>query len=159
MVEVAFWIAVALLAVGVVGSIVPLAPGPPVSVAAVVGYWAYSGFSEPGTFTVVALVLVGVVAFAADFLASAVSAKAGGASWGVSAIASVVGIVLLLTTGPLVMILGVGAVVFALELRRHQDVNRGLRTAVTTTIGILGGAAVQALLTFGMLVGFVLAVT
>jgi len=106
MVDVALLVAVALLIVGVVGSIVPLAPGPPVSVAAVLGYWAYSGFSEPGAFTVVGLVLVGVVAFSAD-----------------------------------------------------QDVRRGLRTAAATTIGILGGTAVQALLTFGMLIGFVLAVT
>ncbi|WP_256390976.1 DUF456 domain-containing protein [Natronoarchaeum rubrum] len=159
MVDVALLVAVALLIVGVVGSIVPLAPGPPVSVVAVLGYWAYSGFSEPSAFTVVGLVLVGVVAFSADFLASAVSAKAGGASWGVSAIASVVGIALLLVTGPLGMILGVAVAVFLLELRRHQDVRRGLRTAAATTIGILGGTAVQALLTFGMLIGFVLAVT
>jgi uncharacterized protein YqgC (DUF456 family) len=159
MVDVAFLVAVALLVVGVVGSIVPLAPGPPISVAAVLGYWWFSGFAEPGTFTVAGLVLVGVVAFAVDFLASAISAKAGGASWTVTAVATVVGIVLLVMTGPIVMILGVGVVVFLLELRRHQDVHRGLRTATTTTIGILGGTAVQALLTFGMLLGFVLAVS
>ena len=158
MVDVALWIAVALLVVGVVGSLVPLMPGPPVSVVAVLGYWWASGFSEPGTFTVAGLVLVGVLAFALDFLASAVSAKAGGASWAVTAVATVVGIALLLLTGPVVMILGVGAVVFALELRRHRDVSRGLRTAAYTTIGMLGSTAMQALLTFGMLVGFLLAV-
>lgn len=158
MVEYAFAVAMVLLVAGVVGSVVPLVPGPLLSIGGVVGYWWSTGYSEPGAAAVAALVLVGVAAFVVETAASAISARAGGASWTVTAVAGVVGVVLLFLTGPVGMVLGVGATVFLLEVGRHDDVSRGLRTAGYTTIGILGSTVLQVLFTFLMLVGFVVAV-
>jgi|AntDeeMetagen681_2_1112603.scaffolds.fasta_scaffold08555_2 hypothetical protein len=158
MVEVAFAAAVVLLIAGIVGSIVPMVPGPLLSVVAVVGYWWSTGYTDPGVVVLGGLVLVAVLAFVVEFVASAISARAGGASWRVTGIAGVAGVVLLFLTGPLLMILGVSLLVFLLEVRRHDDVSRGMTAAVYTTIGIFGSTVAQALLTFLVLVGFLLAV-
>lgn len=158
MVDVAFVVAVVLLIAGVVGSLAPVVPGPAVSILAVVGYWWSTGYAEPGPVWLVGLVLIGVLAIGVEVLASVVSARAGGASWTVTAIAGTLGVVLLFLTGPIVMVLGVGLTVFLLEVRRHDDVSRGVKAAAYTTIGIFGSTAAQVLLTFLLLVGFVLAV-
>lgn len=158
MVDVAFVAAVALLIAGVVGSVVPMVPGPFLSIAGVVGYWWSTGYVEPGTVVLIGLIVVAVLAFIVEFVASALSARAGGASWRVTGIAGIAGVVLLVFTGPVLMIVGVTLLVFLLELRRHDDVSRGLTTAAYTTIGIFGSTLAQVLLTLLVLVGFVLAV-
>lgn len=148
-------VAVALLVAGVVGCVVPAVPGPPLSLSGVYLYWWGSGFSEPGTALLVALTLLGVLAIVADLASEVVSARVGGASLTTSIIAGVVGIVLLAVSGPAVALLAVVATVFALEYRRHRDAARGAKAAGVVVLGMLGSAAVQALLTASMLVAFV----
>ncbi len=158
MVDLAFAVAVTLLIAGIVGSVVPMVPGPLISIAGVVGYWWSTGYTEPSTLVLVGLIVVALLAFVVEFVASALSARAGGASWRVTGIAGVAGVVLLFFTGPLLMIVGVSLLVFVLELQRHDDVSRGLRAATYTTIGIFGSTVAQVLLTFLVLIGFLLAV-
>jgi len=150
--------ALALLAAGVAGCVVPAVPGPPLSLAGVyVGWWG-SGYSEPGTVLLGALTLFGVLAIAADLAADVVSARIGGASLTTSVVAGVVGVLAIVLVGPIGSLLGVVATVFVLEYRRHADAVRGAKTAGVVVLGMLGSTAIQVLLTGSMLVAYAAAV-
>ncbi|PSP73451.1 DUF456 domain-containing protein [Halobacteriales archaeon SW_12_67_38] len=156
MVEPLAIVALGLLVVGIVGSVVPLLPGPLVSLAGVLLYWWQSGYAEPGSFLLVALVIVGLVAVVAEYFAGAVSARAGGASTVATLLAAIVGVVLFFVAGPIGIVLGVGGTVFAVEFYRHQDPEQSLRTAIYAAVGMLASTVVQALLTVTMLVAMLL---
>ena len=158
MVEIAFAVAVALLVGGVVASFVPLAPGALLSLAGIYVYWWASGYSEPGIVFLVVTTLVGLFALALDYLASALSTRASGASWKTTAIAAVVGVGLLFLTGPIGAVIGVLLAVFVLEFERSGDLKRSLRIAGYTVLGMLLSKGLQVVLTAGLLVAFLLAV-
>ncbi|SEL64207.1 DUF456 domain-containing protein [Haloferax larsenii] len=153
-----FWIAIALLVLGIVGSVLPLLPGALFSVVAVLLYWWSTGFSDPSLLGVVGLLLVGLVALAADYGAGFVAARVGGASNRTSLLAAVVGFVLMFVLGPLGIFVGVAGTVFVVEYLEHEDAEQSGLRALYATVGVLASSAVQVFLTFSMLVGFVLAV-
>ena len=150
--------AVALLVLGVVGSVVPALPGMALSVVAVVGYWWHTGYAAPGTAFVAAVVIIGVLAVVLDAFAGALSARAGGASRLATAAAAVAGLVLFAFLGPLGIVVGVALAVFGVELYRGRTARAGARAAAFATAGMLASAAVQLLLTLSVLVAFLLAV-
>lgn len=156
MVETLTLLAVALLVAGVVGSVVPLVPGALLSTGAVVLHWWY--LDVPSGLTLAALVAVGALAVAVDYFAGAISAKAGGASWPATVAAGVVGVVALLATGPLGALVAVALTVFLVEAYRGRSRTAGARAALFATVGMLGSAVAQVLLTATMLVAFVLVV-
>ncbi|MFC6733104.1 MULTISPECIES: DUF456 domain-containing protein [unclassified Haladaptatus] len=156
MLDTVYLLAICLLVLGVVGSVVPLLPGAPTSLAGIYLYWWHTGYTEPGLFALVGLTLVGLTAMAFDYLGGAVAAKVSGASWQVSALAALVGFALLFVLGPLGIFVGVAGTVFAFEYRKHEDVDQSLKAAAYTTVGILASAALQFVLTAAMLVSFVL---
>ena len=150
--------AVALLVVGVVGSVAPLVPGAALSLAGIYLYWWASGYATPGLVVLAAFTVVGVAAVLADHFGGALAAKAGGASLATTLLASVVGIALLLVTGPVGLLLGVMGVVFAAEFYRTRDAQRGLRAAAYAAVGVLGSAVIQFVVTLSLLVGFLFVV-
>ncbi len=158
MVDPVLAVALALLVLGVVASVVPLVPGALLSLTGIYLYWWLSGFAEPGVAFLVVATLVGVTALVLDFLSSAISAKVGGASLRTTAIAAIVGVLLLVTTGPIGALLGVTGTVFLLEFAAHRDAERGARTALYTTLGMLTSSVVQVLLTATLMVTFVVVV-
>ncbi len=145
-------VALTLLVGGVLGSVLPLLPGPLLSVTGVLTYWYSTGYTRPGVLAVGGLVGIGLVAFVFDLVAEVVSAKAGGASTGTALLAGGVGIVLAFMAGPLGLLVGIAGTVFLLEYREHGDPEVGLRTAGYTTVGVLTSAAVQVLVTGTVLV-------
>lgn len=156
--EVALAVAVALLVGAVAASFLPAVPGGLLSAAGVVGYWWATGWTDPGTwFVAVALVISGLVV-AVDWLAGAVSAKAGGASTATAALAAVVGVVLFFVLTPVGALAGVLVTVFAVEVARGAEPSDGARTALVTLVGILASSVVQALLTGAILVLFLVVV-
>lgn len=158
MVEIAFIVALALLVGGVLASFIPLAPGALLSLLGIYFYWWASGYSEPGTFFLVGATFVGFSALALDYLASALSTRASGASWKTTAIAAVVGVSLLFLTGPVGAVIGVLVAVFALEFERSGELEKSLRIAGYTVLGILLSKGLQVILTAGLLVAFLLAI-
>lgn len=142
-------LAFVLLAGGVVGSLVPQMPGAPLSLAGVYCYWYATG--EPGVWLLAGLTLVGVLTWVVDVAGGAIAARAGGASTTTAVLAGVVALVLFFLTGPLGIILGVAATVFAVEFYRQQDARKGLRAALVTTVGMLASSVVQAILTGSIL--------
>lgn len=155
MVEAITVVAVALLVGGVVGTVVPLLPGGLLSLAGVYLHWLGSGFDEPGVVWLVVFTIIGVSVLLVDLFAGSIAARAGGASWGTSAVAAAVGIVLLLFTGPLGLLAGLFGTVFVLELVRGDGLEGSARSGLYTVVGVLASTAVQVLLTGSILVGFV----
>jgi uncharacterized protein YqgC (DUF456 family) len=130
-------------------------PGVPTGLVSLVGvglYWWGTGFSEPGPLLLVTLVALCLLMVAADWLGGLVAAKVGGASTVTTLVAGGVGLALLFVTGPVGMILGSAAVVFALEYRTHRDVGTGVKAAGAYVLGFFASAIVQALLAFSVLV-------
>ncbi len=152
------WAALALLVLGVVGSVLPLLPGGLLSLAGVYLYWWASGFAAPGPLVLVSLTLLGLLAVAADYGGGAVAARAGGGSYLSTGLAAVVGFLLALFTGPVGLVVGVAVTVFAVEFARNRDAETSGRTALYATVGVLASSVVQILFTATMLVVFVLAV-
>lgn len=142
----------ALLVVGVVGSVVPLLPGALCSLAGLYLYWWSSGYTTPGLLTLVGLTLVGIVALIVDYFSGPIAARAGGASLTTTAVAAVVGFALFFVAGPFGIILGIAGTVFAIEFARNDDVDASLRTAAYATVGVLASSVLQVLLTASMLV-------
>jgi len=144
-----FLVAFLLLVAGVVGSVLPLVPGGLLSTAGVGYYWWAGGDIAP--LATGLLVVLGLSTVAVDWVGGAVSARVGGASLPTTATAALAGVALAVVLGPLGLVAGVFAVVFALEVRRHGDAHRGVRTAAYATAGILVSTAMQVLLTATML--------
>jgi len=138
-----------LLVAGVLGSLVPQVPGALLSLAGVFTYWYATG--EPGVGLLVALTVVGLLTWVVDWFGGAIAARAGGASNTTALLAGVVALVLFFLTGPLGIILGVAATVFAVEFYRQQDARKGLKAALVTTAGMLASSVAQALLTGSIL--------
>jgi hypothetical protein len=150
--------ALALAVLGVVGSAVPALPGAVFSLAGVYLYWWSTGYVDPGLLALAGFTLVGLATIAVDWFAGALAARAGGASAATTALAGLAGFVLLFVAGPLGIVVGVAGTVFAVEFYRHRDAEASGRTALYATLGVLGSALVQVLLTASMLAGLVVVI-
>ncbi|MFB6148531.1 MAG: DUF456 domain-containing protein [Halobacteriales archaeon] len=157
MVDVVLLAALALLVLGVIGSLTPILPGGVLSLTGIYLYW-WAGNWQPGIVFLLGVTAIGLLAVIVDYGAGALAARAGGASWQTSLLATLVGLVLLVLTGPLGMLAGLIGTVFVLEFRDTRDFRGGLRAATYTTIGLLGSGVLQAVLTGSILVAFVLSV-
>ncbi|ELY57230.1 DUF456 domain-containing protein [Natronococcus jeotgali] len=158
MVDVVALLAVALLVGGVVGTAVPLVPGGLLSIGGVVLYWWGSGFAEPGLASLLVLLTLGALTLLVEFFGGSIAARAGGASWTTTGAAAVVGVALMLLTGPIGLLVGLFGTVFALEFVRGGGVDASTRSALYTTLGVLASTAAQVLLTLSILLGFLVAV-
>jgi uncharacterized protein YqgC (DUF456 family) len=143
-------VALALLAAGVVGSVVPFLPGGPLSLGGVYLYWWSTGYDEPGLLVLSGLTLLGLLAVAVDWLAGAVSAKAGGASTRTTVLATAVGFVGIFVAGPLGFLAGTAGTVLVLEYGEGGDLEGSVRAAGVTLLGMLTSNLLQVLLTGGM---------
>lgn len=156
MVDVVLVVALALLVLGVVASLFPAVPGAIFTLAGILFYWWQTG--EPGTVALVVLLLLAFTAIVLDYLAGVVSARAGGASWSTTAVATVAGIVFTFVLGPIGFMLGTAVVVFVTEFARHGDVKRSWKAAFYTTVGVAVSTFVRVLLNIIVLVLFLVLV-
>jgi len=155
MVELVLVVAVALLVVGVIGSVAPLVPSGLLSLA---GLWSYVLFgSEPvGLLVVVSLTLTALAAIVLEHLAGPIAARASGASNEVMIASTIGGLLLFVILGPVGIIVGVVATVLLLELKNGSSSETAIRRSLYTAVGVLASAVVQVLLTLSILVVFVL---
>ncbi|QSW99385.1 DUF456 domain-containing protein [Haloterrigena alkaliphila] len=158
MVDVVTILAVALLVGGVVGTVAPLVPGGLLSLSGLYLYWWHSGFADPGTLTLAVLTLLGVLTVVAELFGGSIAARAGGASWTTTTIATVVAIVLMIVTGPLGLLAGLFGTVFVVEFVRGRDAGGSARSAAYAAGGMLASTAIQVLLTVTILLAFLVAV-
>jgi hypothetical protein len=148
-------IAVALVAVGFAGILLPALPGTVLIFAGLLlAAWA-DGFARVGVATLALIAVLGGVSYSIDFVAAALGAQRAGASRR-AMIGAALGTVLGLPFGLLGLILGplVGAIIG--EFSVHRDFARAGRAGAAAWIGFAIGAAVKIALAFAM-VGIFLA--
>lgn len=157
MTDTLLWIAaVALMALGVAGTVLPVLPGAALVLAgAVLGAWI-DDFQRVGGVTLAVLTLLALLAWLLDYVAGLAGARRAGASrqalWG-AAIGTVVGLFMGLV-GVLFMPL-VGAAVGEYVARR--DHRASLHVGVATWLGILAGLLGKVVIAFTMIGIFVAA--
>ncbi len=153
----ALWaIAIALILVGLAGTVLPALPGVPlVFVGLLLAAWA-DGFQEVGWFPLTLIGVLMVASFAIDFLASSLGAKRVGATW-LALVGSVVGTIVGFFFGLPGLILGpfLGAALG--EYISHRDLRRAGKVGMWTWIGMVFGAAMKIGLAFTMIGLFVAA--
>jgi uncharacterized protein YqgC (DUF456 family) len=158
MVSTLAWVAIGLAVVGVVGSLLPAVPGATLSLAGALLYWWSTGYTDPSLVVLAGFVLVAVATVGVDVAGSAVAVRAGGASSLTAAVALVAGLVLGLLTGPVGFVLGVAGAAFAVEYYRTGEREASGRAALYATVGVLGSALVQLLLTLSLLIALVVVI-
>ncbi|MBW4523038.1 MAG: DUF456 family protein [Scytolyngbya sp. HA4215-MV1] len=156
-----YWALVAVMLVGVIGSIVPLLPGPSLVVVAIVVWGLVKGFSSVGIALGVG-VFVLLLCIGIDFLAGYLGAqKAGASHWGQigAFVGFVVGVLGLLPAlpvgGPLVgMFLGplLGAIVG--EYLYCRDFTVALKAGIGIVVGTIVGRLLQAVLALATMIIF-----
>jgi uncharacterized protein YqgC (DUF456 family) len=150
-VEILLWVvAIALIAIGLVGTIMPALPGLPLIFGGVLLAAWIEDFTRIGGWTIGVLGALALVGIAADYVAAAVSAKRAGASkLGIlgAAIGTIAGIVTGLW-GLLFMPLAGAAIG---EYIAQKDALRAGKVGVATWVGLLIGTAVKIAIAFTMI--------
>ncbi|MEM1112866.1 MAG: DUF456 family protein [Pseudomonadota bacterium] len=139
-----------LVAAGIAGMLLPAMPGPPLLFAGfLTAAWA-ENFQHVGPVTLTVIGVMCLLAYAADFVASAMGAQHFGAS-SKAAIGAALGSIVGLFFGLPGIILGpfIGAMLG--ELTQHEDLRAAGRAGVGATIGLVVGTAVKMALAFAML--------
>jgi uncharacterized protein len=155
--EPVLWVlAIALVLVGIVGTVLPALPGAPlVFVGLLLGAWI-DGFQKVGWLPLVILGLLAILSFVVDLLAAGVGAKRVGASW-LAVAGAGIGAVVGFFFGFPGLILGpfLGAVAGEYLARRNRD--QAVKVGFGTWIGLLIGTAGKLALIFIMVAVFVTA--
>jgi uncharacterized protein YqgC (DUF456 family) len=149
-------LAVVMMLVGIAGTVLPALPGLPLVFAGMLLAAWTDHFAHVGTFTLVVLGILSVLAVVIDFVASMLGAKRVGASpralWGAT-----IGTIAGLFFGIPGLLLGpfLGAV--AGELTAGSHVHHATRVGIGTWLGLLFGTLAKLALCFTMLGIFLLA--
>lgn len=145
-----------LLVAGVIGSIVPMAPGALFSLLGVGIYFFMT--EDPSIIFTVFAAVTGILALVTDWFAGSIAASYGGASKRTSLMAGIAGVFgFILLGGPIGLAIAVAATVFIREYLIHGKSDKGAKAAFYATIGVLGSAVIQAIFTVSILIAFILA--
>ncbi len=147
-------LALAIMAVGLVGTLVPSLPGILLVFAGVLVYAVATGFEVIGWGHVAAFGALTAVALGLDLVANLLGARLCGASrWGI--LGAVIGVVIgLFVGGPVGLVLGplVGAV--ALEALSGRPLGLALRSGVGVLVGYVLGTAAELALALVIVISF-----
>lgn len=142
-------VAIVLIAVGIVGTVVPAVPGAALMFAGMaLGAWI-DDFARVPVWVLVVLGALTVLAWIVDFAASALGARRAGAS-GRAIVGAAVGTIAGILTGfwGLLFMPLVGAAIG--EYSAQRDLRRAGKVGVATWIGLLLGTAVKIAIVFAM---------
>ncbi len=143
-------IALVVIAVGLVGTVVPHLPGMPLVLAGIALFSIGTGFRIIGLLQFVVFVLLGIFGMGLNLLGDLFGARAFGASrWGM--LGAVIGLVLgLVLAGPFGIVIGplIGAVGF--ELARGREMSSALRSGVGVLVGYVLGALAEVVIALAM---------
>jgi uncharacterized protein YqgC (DUF456 family) len=151
------WVlAVAMIALGVVGTVLPALPGVVLVFGGIVLAAWIDGFARISGWTVGVLAVLAAVGFAVDYVAGALSAQRAGATK-LGLLGAALGTLAGVVTGlwGLVFMPLAGAAIG--EFIAHRDALRAGRVGVATWIGMLAGAVAKLAIVFTMVGSFVAA--
>ncbi|MBP1986147.1 DUF456 domain-containing protein [Halolamina salifodinae] len=147
-------LALALLVLAVVASGVP---GVPAGLLALAGVYVEYLFGSGGMtlWLLFSFTVVGMLAVVVDLFGGAVAARGRGASTQTSLLAGGAGLVLFFVAGPIGVVVGMFAAVFALELRREdRSVEEAWDNGLWATAGMLASGVAVFLLVASILIGY-----
>ena len=146
-------LALLLVAIGIIGSVLPMLPGVPLVFAGMLLAAWHGDFARVGILSMVIIGAIGVFAWAVDFFASIVTAKKVGASKN-ALIGAGLGAVLGIFAGLPGLILGpaIGAVIG--ELTAHSNKTKATVVGVAAGLGFVLAMVIKLLLILVMLAIF-----
>jgi uncharacterized protein YqgC (DUF456 family) len=149
-------VAVAMIGIGVVGTVLPALPGPVFVLGGIALAAWIDGFATISGFTVGVVAVLTILAFAADYVAAMLGAKKAGASR-LAIAGAAIGTVAGVFTGfvGLLFMPLVGAAIG--EFIADRDMARAGKVGIATWVGLLLGTAVKVALVFTMVGIFVAA--
>lgn len=154
----AWVLTVLLMGVGLIGSILPLVPGPPLIWLGALYYGWSTGWTEVGWPSLLLLLLLAIIGGTADLWMGYLGASSSGASgWATlaSLVGGLVGLLVLSIPGA---IIGSVAAIVVVEYARHRDWRRVLRAGGGYLIGSLLSTVVEVVIALVMIGVFVAAV-
>ncbi len=144
-----------LMAIGLIGVVLPLVPGIVLILLAALFYAVVEGFNKLDIVTVVVLTLLGLVGVTADIWVSSLGARTGGASF-LSILAGLfLGLAGLLFFSLPGAIIGSILGVLGVEMLRVKDWRKGLNAGLGWLVGWLISTVVQLTIALIMIVIFV----
>lgn len=155
--------ALGLMAVGLVGAVLPVVPGAPlIWLSALLWAWA-DGFSRVGIPTLLALALLAALSWATDLLITSLTTRRAGAGWGTVIVSIICGMAGALLLGGMVPIVGpiLGAMIGAsagiiiVEYRRQHDWRKAWSLAGAYVVGYILGSLAQLAICLAMIGIFV----
>lgn len=136
--------------VGLVGSIVPLFPGPFIMWLAALGYGVATGFDTIGVVVFVMITLLVIAAGVVDNLFMGAGARTGGASWSTIIIALIAGVMGTILLPPFGGIIAAPGAVLLLEYLRVRDLQKAWLALRGMTLG--WGLSFVARLSLGLII-------
>ena len=144
-VSILIWILTGLFFLaGLLGSVVPSVPGPPLIFLGALIYALCRGFTHVGWLTLLFLALIAALAQILDYLASAYGAKKfGGSKWGIwgSILGGLLGFVLFNIAGMIIGLFG-GAVLLE-WWKGDKELPAALKVGGGSLLGFLGGTLMK----------------
>lgn len=157
-----FWIALAAMLVGLVGTVLPALPGIGLIWLAVLVYAIYERFATVDPLAFAALTLLAAVGIGSDIIFSQAGSRLAGASWQAIAAGMVLGtagFVLALIVGGIgtlpAAIIGTLAGILLVEYRRRRSLREALKAGGGWLAGCLASKAVQVSIALLMIAIFV----
>jgi uncharacterized protein YqgC (DUF456 family) len=140
---------------GVIGSFLPVIPGPLVSILGISVYFWSTGYSSPHPVIFSVIVLTGIFALGLDYLAGYIGANQSDASRKTAIAAGIASFLLFFVSGPVGILIGTGLTVLLRELMLGKEFEEASRSAVYTTVAMLASVFAKVGLTLLMLLIFV----
>jgi len=131
-----------LMGVGLLGSVLPVLPGPPVILAAAVAHRLYFGDASAGNFILLLLAGMTVFAMLVDYLATSIGAKKLGATWR-GIVGAIGGGLIGLFFGIPGILLGPFLGALLLELLGGRKLGAAAKAGVGAVLGIVAAAIVR----------------
>jgi uncharacterized protein YqgC (DUF456 family) len=138
-----FIVTLALMLIGLAGTIIPMLPGLPIMWAGALLYAIFTGFKEIGWGYLITFGVLTIIMQALDYVANLYGAKKMGASgWGI--LGAFVGMLVGLFTGGVIgLLIGSFAGAILGEMLVGKTGSQALKAGVGTFLGFLGGTLIK----------------
>jgi uncharacterized protein YqgC (DUF456 family) len=143
-----------IMAVGLVGSVVPVLPGPPLVFVGILIYALYTRFEVITGLHIWLFLFLTLLSFVIDYASGAVGARwAKSSGWGVlgALIGGIVGLFFL----PWGVLIGPLAGAILLEALARREFRKSFRAGAGAVLGVLGGSICKVVISVAMILIFV----
>lgn len=142
-----------LMCVGLIGSVLPMLPGPPVIVAAAIAHRLYFGANGASNLVLLVLVVMMLFAMVADYVATSIGARKLGGTWR-GVVGAIAGGLVGLFFGIPGILIGPFLGALLLELAGGRKLGPAAKAGIGAVLGIVGAAIVRVACCVAMMILF-----